>query len=93
MPREQLQSASEALRDAAAAATGELRDRVYEQSDGMARLAVGETDPDHGQLARYTNTLREIADDAESEGETEAVEHVERAIEHVREYREGVEGV
>jgi len=91
MPREQLQSASEALRDAAAAATGELRDRVYEQSDQMARLAAGEADPDHGQLARYTNTLRELADDAE--GERGVVEGVERAIEYFREYREGVEGV
>lgn len=89
MVREELQAASQALRDAAVATDGELEERLYEQSNQLAETAAREQDPDHGRLARHTNALQDILDDTEGE----ARDGVERAIEHVESYREGVEGV
>lgn len=89
MVREQLQAASDALRRAAEAAADDLEERIYEQSNQLATLATRDADPDHGRLARHMNALDEILDDVEGE----VREHVEDALERVREYRKGVEGV
>ncbi|MFB6218028.1 MAG: hypothetical protein ABEH77_02445 [Halobacteriaceae archaeon] len=89
MVREELQAASDALRRAAEAAAEDAEERIYEQSNQLATLAAREADPDHGRLARHMNALDEILDDVEGE----VREHVEHALERVREYREGVEGV
>jgi hypothetical protein len=90
MPQpELLREASDELRAAAEAATGELRERIYDQSNQLAELAAAERGPDHGRLARHMNVLDELA--AETDGDAEA--HVRTAYEKVREYRSGVEGV
>jgi len=89
MVRDELRAASQELRDAAAAADGDLEERIYQQSNQLAETAAREQDPDHGRLARHTNALHDLLDDAGGE----IRDSVERAIEHVETYREGVEGV
>jgi hypothetical protein len=89
MARAQLQAASEALRRAAEASSGDLEEAIYEQSNQLAGLAVREEAPDHGRLARHTQSLQELAEEAD--GETR--EAIEEAVEGVRSFREGVEGV
>ena len=89
MAREELQAASDELRQAAEEIDGELRERVYQQSNQLAKLATRDRGPDHGRLDRHMNALSEIAD--ELDGESRAV--VRSAREHVKEYRKGVEGV
>jgi len=90
MASEELQRASELLRDAAEAADDpEIEERIYDQSDQLADAAAADRGPDHGQLARHENAFREIIDAANEE----AAELVEAALGHVKEYRSGVEGV
>jgi hypothetical protein len=89
MVREELQSASDHLRQASEAAEGETRRRLYDLSDRLARQATADRGPDHGSLARHTNALREVEDDLDGE----AVEHVRSALSAISSYREGVEGV
>jgi hypothetical protein len=89
MPREELQAASDDLRAAAEAASGELQSRIYDQSNQLAELAAAERGPDHGRLDRHMNILAEIAE--ETEGDVKS--HVESARENVREYRTGVAGI
>jgi len=90
MTREELQDASEALRDAASEATdGDAEERLYEQSKQLADLAAAEHGPDHGRLARHENALHDLID--ATEGSTKA--KVESALESVQAYREGVPGV
>lgn len=51
-------------------------------------MADADRGPDHGRLDRLTHTLREV--DGELSGEQS--EGVRTALEHVRSYRETVEG-
>ncbi|WP_129114136.1 DUF7553 family protein [Halegenticoccus tardaugens] len=89
MTREELQTASEELRQASERVDGEMRERLYDQSNQLAELATAERGPDHGRLDRHMNVLHELA--GELDGEAKA--HVESAREHVTEYRKTVEGV
>ena len=90
MTRDELQTASELLREASDAADDEeARERLDEQADEFADLAEADRDPDHGRLARHER----VVDDAAS-GESETVrEKVDEAIEHVHAFRETIEGV
>lgn len=89
MAREELQAASERLREAATA-TGEeaVEERLYEQSRQLAELAAADRGPDHGRLARHENALHEIADDDER-----VRDDVEEALAQISAYRETVDGV
>jgi hypothetical protein len=87
--RQDLQTASDRLRDAAALTEGDVRERIETQADQLATLATRESGPDHGRLARHMNALHELAGDAEGE----AGDLVTEAREAVSRYREGVEGV
>jgi hypothetical protein len=90
MAREELQRASEALRDAAEAADDpDVEERIYDYSDRLAGLATADRGPDHGRLARIENAFHEILDETSGD----AHEHVADALDHVQEYRSGVEGV
>ncbi|MFB6282111.1 MAG: hypothetical protein ABEH40_08835 [Haloferacaceae archaeon] len=89
MSREELDEASDLCRRAAAEATGEARERLYEQSEQLATLADRDRGPDHGRLARHMNALDEL----EGEVGGEAADLVGRARDRVGEYRQGVEGV
>ncbi|GAA0669037.1 hypothetical protein ACFQDG_04085 [Natronoarchaeum mannanilyticum] len=90
MAHDELSDASDALRDASEnAESDDLRERLHERSDAVATLADKERKPDHGRLAREDGKLREILEDA---GE-EVGEHVERAREKIREFREDLPGV
>lgn len=90
MTREELQAASESLREAAAAVDDPaVEERIYDQSREMAQLATADRGPDQGRLDRHTNVLRDIVDDTDGD----AREGVENALEHVTEYRETVGGV
>ncbi|MFB6079646.1 MAG: hypothetical protein ABEJ81_01400 [Haloferacaceae archaeon] len=89
MTRDELSEASDLCRRAAEETTGEARERLYEQSNQLAKLADREQGPDHGRLARHMNALDELA--AALDGE--AADLVERARTLVGEYRQGVAGV
>jgi hypothetical protein len=89
MSTELLQQASDELRRAGEQAPEDARERIHEQSNQLASLAVRERGPDHGRLARHMTALAEIADDLDGEAE----DHVRRARDLVSEYREGVAGV
>jgi hypothetical protein len=89
MTRTELQRASEELRRASELADGDLRERLYDHSNQVARLATREEGPDHGRLDRHMNALHEIA--GETDGELH--DHVVAAREHLEEYRRGVAGV
>ena len=90
MSREQLQEASNILREAAEATDDEaLVERMHNQSNQLAKLAEADQGPDHGRLARHMNALAEIREAADGA----AQELVGDAREAVAEYRSGVEGV
>jgi len=89
MARDELRSASEHLRTASSTASGETAERLTEQADQFDMLATAERGPDHGRLARHEHALTGIIE----EGDEEATEHVEAALEDIRAYRETVEGV
>jgi len=90
MTREKLQTASEELRQAsAAAADAEAQRRLYDLSDQFATLASADDGPDHGRLARHLNTLTELRDDADAA----VAAHIDAAETVITEYRETVEGV
>lgn len=90
MASEELQRASELLRDAAEAVDDPaVEERIYDQSRQLADAAAADRGPDHGKLARHQNALHEIIEDSNDE----AAELVEEALDHVKEYRSGVEGV
>jgi hypothetical protein len=92
MAREELQAASEALREAAAAVSDvDTEERLYEQSRQFADLATADRGPDHGRLARHENVLNEVLDGLDGDGD--AAERVESALAHVKEYRSDVPGV
>lgn len=91
MPREALQTASDALRRAAdAVADDDVERRLYEQSGQMAELATRDRGPDHGRLARHTRTLSDLAEETEDD---EAIAAIEDALDAIETYRETVEGV
>lgn len=89
MSRPELEAASDALHDAADAASPALADDLVEKAETVADLATRSEGPDHGRLARLEHALREFVD----EGSDAVAERVERALDHVREYRKTVEGV
>lgn len=90
MVREELQAASEALRQAAEKTDNEeLEERVYNQSLELAELATAERGPDQGRLDRHRHVLLEIKEAAD----TGVAELVEEAMEEIRSYRQGVSGV
>lgn len=86
MPRDELVTASETLEQAATDVEAEYRERIEEQSESLMQLAERDRGPDQGRLDRHMNILTEIHDATGNED-------VERALEHVREYRTGVSGV
>ncbi|WP_049985565.1 DUF7553 family protein [Halobellus rufus] len=89
MSHELLEAASQRLRDASEAASGDVQKRIYDQSDALATLAASDRTPDHGRLARHMNVLAELADETDGA----AHEAVVDARAKVSEFREGVEGV
>ncbi|WP_101298117.1 DUF7553 family protein [Halegenticoccus soli] len=89
MTREELQKASDELRQASERVDGEVQERLYDQSNQLAKLASAERGPDHGRLDRHMNVLHELAGELDGE----AKDRVQAAREHVKEYRKTVEGV
>ncbi|GAB3682892.1 hypothetical protein GCM10028857_09530 [Salinarchaeum chitinilyticum] len=89
MTREQLQSASDRLRDAANDAPEELAARIEGQADRLHDLAERDHSVDHGTLARVETKLGNLKEDAPPSVE----EAVDAALEDVRAFRSTVEGV
>lgn len=90
MVREPLRDASDLLRQASESADdADLEERLYDQSNQLARLATADDGPDHGRLARIMHTLDEVAADLDGD----AQDAVEDAYEQVKAYRSTVEGV
>jgi hypothetical protein len=76
------------LRDASESVEGETVERLRTQADALADHAEAERGPDHGEVARYQETLREI-----KETETGIADEIDRTYALCNEYRETVEGV
>lgn len=90
MTREELQRASDSLREASEAAeSDELQRRLYDHSNQLAELASADRGPDHGRLDRHLNALSEMAADAGAD----ASAAIDDAREAITEYRKTVEGV
>lgn len=90
MVREELQTASENLADASAAADDpDVAETLADQAEQFEALAERNQGPDHGRLARHENVLTDLADSAEGE----VAEQIDAALSNVRAYRETVEGV
>jgi hypothetical protein len=90
MARDQLQTASEELRQASESATdADAQRRLHEQSDQFAQLATADRGPDHGRLARHLRILSEIRESLDGDAAT----HVDDAVESITAYRETVDGV
>lgn len=89
MVRDELQQASDTLREASELVDEETQKRLYDQSNQLAELATRDTDPDHGRLDRHMNVLHELG----SELDGEASELVQSARHSVKEYRKTVPGV
>jgi hypothetical protein len=86
--RDELDAASTTLADAAPDADAAVQDRLEAQADQLADLATADRGPDHGRLARHERALSEIAEEDPS-----VADAVNDALDHVRAYRETVEGV
>ena len=89
MPHELLEDASEQLRAAAEGADGDVRKRLTEQSDALAKLATQKHGADHGRLARHMHALAELAEETEGP----AQEAVREARSKLATFRAGVDGV
>lgn len=90
MESDHLDEASDHLRNAAIATTNEDHEqRLYDQSEQLAKLAASEDGPDHGRLARITHALDELS----TELGADAAEDVAAAKASVEAYRETVDGV
>ncbi|WP_410766103.1 hypothetical protein [Haloferax sp. DFSO60] len=89
MTREELQTASKLLKDAAEQTTGDVQERLYEQSDQIAALATRDQGPDHGRLDRHMNVLHDLANELDGD----VSEKVAEARSQLFEYRKGVPGV
>ncbi|WP_254536930.1 DUF7553 family protein [Halomarina litorea] len=88
MSREELRDAAETLREGATHADGDRRRRIEGQADALETLADRERGPDQGRLDRHMNILRELGEEEDG-----ATDYVDRALEYVRQYREGVGGI
>jgi len=88
MSQEKLREASEILRDAAESIEGESAERLAAQADALANHAAAKRGPDHGQVARHQEKLREIKADAPG-----IADAIDRAYALCNEYRETIEGV
>lgn len=90
MVREPLRAASDLLRQASeSAGDADLEERLYSQSNELAKLATADDGPDHGRLARIMHRLGELSDELEGD----AQDAVDDAYEQVKEYRSTVPGV
>ncbi|WP_137286100.1 DUF7553 family protein [Halorussus salinisoli] len=67
----------------------ETAERIDTFADQLRSMADANRGPDHGRLDRLMHNLREVADELDEE----SAEDVRSALEHVRSYRETVEGV
>jgi hypothetical protein len=88
MSQSKLREASEILREASESIEGEPAERLRTQADALADHADAERGPDHGQVARHQEKLREIKANADA-----VAEEIDRAYALCNEYRETVEGV
>ena len=90
MVRDELETAAEALRNAAdEAEADETRERLETQAEQFETLSNADRGPDHGRLARHEHILRSIAG-----GEGGAVaEHVDEALYAIHDFRGTLEGV
>jgi hypothetical protein len=88
MSRKKLDEAAETLREGATHAEGDRRRRIEQQADALRTLAERDRGPDQGRLDRHMNVLRELSEEGD-----DAADYVERALDRVREYREGVGGI
>ncbi|MEF8813349.1 MAG: hypothetical protein V5A55_05970 [Halovenus sp.] len=90
MSRDHLETASDLLEQAATETTGDsAADRLADLSDQLGRLAAGETDPDHGRLARIQRSLDDIGDSVDDT----VVDALDDADAEINAFRETLEGV
>jgi hypothetical protein len=89
MAHTELMAASDALDEAADHASSDRSAQLTDTVETLASLAEREPGPDHGRLARIEYTLRELKASADSD----VVDRINTAVDHIKEYRKTVEGV
>jgi len=90
MSRDHLQTASDLLERAAAETTADsAAERLADLSDQLERLAAGDTDPDHGRLARIQRSLDDIGGSVDGA----VVDSIDDADDEINAFRETLEGV
>ena len=88
MSSDSLVTASDLL-ESAAETTDDHVDRLTDLSEQLADLAGGESDPDHGRLARIQQAIGDVSDDVDDETAETLVE----ADDAINAFRETLEGV
>ena len=74
------------LEEAVETADDGVRDPVRETAAAFAELASEGRTPDHALMDEHLNVLRQAK--RRADGDTEA--HIDQALEHAEEYREGI---
>lgn len=88
--RSDLRDAADELQTARERASDpETAERLDRSTDQIRKMLDADRGPDHGRLDRLMHTLRDVETDLDGE----AAEAVGSALEHVRSYRETVDGV
>lgn len=87
--RPELRDAAESLDAARDGANGEAADRLAGFADRVLKMADADRGPDHGSLARLEHGLQDVQEDLDDDGAAA----VDDALDHVKAYRETVEGV
>lgn len=90
MSHDHLEAASDLLEQAATeTAVDSAADRLADLGSQLGRLAAGETDPDHGRLARIQRSLDDVGD-AVDDAAGDAIDDADAEIDAFRETLEGV---
>ncbi|MFB6253583.1 MAG: hypothetical protein ABEI06_03125 [Halobacteriaceae archaeon] len=87
MNREELESASQSLRQAAELVSNEeIEKRIYTQSRELAELAMADQEPEQDRLASQIRTLNEIL---RGVTDPDVISQVEQARNAIETYQEG----
>lgn len=86
MTQQKLHHAKTELERSVETADDDVRDTLRETAATFSDLAARDREADHAVMDSHLNTLRQVSERVD--GETKS--HVDRALEHAEEYREGL---
>lgn len=89
MAPDALDTASDLVESAADSVDGQHAGRLHALADQLDDLAAGDSDPDHGRLARIQRSLDDISDDVDDE----TADNLREADAEINAFRETLDGV